>query len=244
MGCTASKSPAAPPPTKGWTLTPDVLPQYAEGKHWVSSTHAKRELVFAKDGPGSKEGNPPMTFSAMFKQAARTKADKPALRVELDAATGLPPALGEDGSVPAGLPLEEWKTWTWGEYYDESLAVAKGMLALGGKRFDGAVIYGLNSPQWLMSQMGAILAGVLPAGIYPTDTPDQIEYKTKYADAAFAMCGGREALPHVRGAYRAGAQAQGNRGVELCAGCRRADARGRERGQGDELGAAGQAGAG
>ncbi len=29
----------------------------------------------------------------------------------------------------------------------------------------------------------------MPAGMYPTDTFEQIEYKTRYADASFAFCG-------------------------------------------------------
>jgi long-subunit acyl-CoA synthetase (AMP-forming) len=41
-----------------------------------------------------------------------------------------------------------------------------------------------------MSNTSAMLSGLLPAGMYPTDTMEQIEYKTRYADAAFVFCEG------------------------------------------------------
>ena len=48
---------------------------------------------------------------------------------------------------------------------------------------DSVCVFGFNSPQWIMAALGATLAGGCCAGIYPTDTPEQVEYKAKHSAA-------------------------------------------------------------
>lgn len=55
------------------------------------------------------------------------------------------------------------------------------------KQHDSVNIYGFNSPEWLISNMAAILAGGKCAGIYPTDTAEQVQYKCDHSGGA-VMC--------------------------------------------------------
>ena len=96
------------------------------------------------------------------------------------------PAL--DGkTVPPALPLDKWQSWTFGQYYEECRTVARAMMALGLQPYDGVNVFGFNSPEWLMGEMGAIMAGGIAAGIYPTDMPDQVVYKSKHSSSSIAV---------------------------------------------------------
>ena len=94
-----------------------------------------------------------------------------------------PPIDPTTGRAPDALPDAEWTQWTWQQYYDESAAVAKALMDCGVEQFGSVAIYGFNSPEWLMASQATIMAGAKTAGIYPTDTPDQIAYKCSHSDA-------------------------------------------------------------
>ena len=183
--------------------------------------------------------------------AVKNHPDKTALRVE----RGLPPVEGK--VVPPGLPLDQWKSWTFQEYYDESANVAKSMLHSGCSQHSTAAIFGVgasspaassidalallrwpwwcratdrprgsdliailppspfpptnlhpassfglqfNSPEWFMSEMGAIMAGCKAAGIYPTDTPDQIQFKMRHSGSEIVFLEDASKLDKIKGA--------------------------------------------
>ncbi len=62
-----------------------------------------------------------------------------------------------------------WMEWTYKEYYDEARTVAKAFISLGLERNCSVGILGFNSPEWFISQMGAIFAGGISTGIYTTN---------------------------------------------------------------------------
>ena len=174
------------PDRKGLELTPEICPTYdvKNGPFYVSDITDKKEIVDAPSGHASLAEMPLMTFAEMFKAAADASPDAPAMRAELPC-----PELNADGTAPPSAPLDQWQTWTWKQYYDDVMIAAKALIALGAVRYDGATIYGLNSPFWVQGMVASIMAGVIPSGIYPTDTNDQIEYKTQYGNSAVAICG-------------------------------------------------------
>ena len=45
------------------------------------------------------------------------------------------------------------------------------------EQFDAVAIFGFNSPEWVMASQATFMAGAKTAGIYPTDTAEQISYK-------------------------------------------------------------------
>jgi long-subunit acyl-CoA synthetase (AMP-forming) len=80
-----------------------------------------------------------------------------------------------------------WQATSWKEYRDQAKLVARGFLRLGLQPRDGVVIMGYNRPEWFLADVGAILAGGLPAGIYITNTLEQCQYIAEHAEASVAV---------------------------------------------------------
>jgi long-subunit acyl-CoA synthetase (AMP-forming) len=95
----------------------------------------------------------------------------------------------EAGDLPAMKVKRggEWQTTTWSEYRQQARLVARGFLRLGLERGRGVAIIGYNCPEWFLSDVGAILAGGFPAGIYSTSSAEQCEYIAEHAEAALAV---------------------------------------------------------
>ena len=81
----------------------------------------------------------------------------------------------------------QWNAITWQGYYDETRLVARAMIHLGLEKGKGVSIIGYNSSRWFMADIGAIMAGGVPAGIYTTNSPEQCQYITHHCEAAIAM---------------------------------------------------------
>ena len=108
----------------------------------------------------------PETVSEVLERTARTHAGRPALKAKRDG---------------------RWEAASWKEYRDQARLVARGFLRLGLRPRDGVVIMGYNRPEWFLADVGAILAGGLPAGIYITNTPEQCQYIAEHAEASVAV---------------------------------------------------------
>eukprot|EP00747_Dinoflagellata_sp_TGD_P157496 gnl/TRDRNA2_/TRDRNA2_177743_c3_seq2.p2 gnl/TRDRNA2_/TRDRNA2_177743_c3~~gnl/TRDRNA2_/TRDRNA2_177743_c3_seq2.p2 ORF type:complete len:310 (+),score=45.99 gnl/TRDRNA2_/TRDRNA2_177743_c3_seq2:1050-1979(+) len=71
---------------------------------------------------------------------------------------------------------KEWTRWTWNEYHQEVLAVARALMACGFSKHQATSILGFNSPEWYFASFGTVFAGGTPAGIYITNAPEACEY--------------------------------------------------------------------
>ena len=157
----------------------------------------------AEKGPASMEGTSEFTIPQLLQVCAETMGDKPALRVEREKETGVCPGAAafaakeltqKTANVKGTFPPEprfpamewgardgkagdQWTTWTYKEYYEESAAIAKAFMAAKVEQFDAVAIFGFNSPEWVMASQATFMAGAKTAGIYPTDTAEQIAYK-------------------------------------------------------------------
>lgn len=99
-------------------------------------------------------------------ETVKRHGDRPALRVRRDGG---------------------WRTTTWSAYAREARRVGRALLKVGVTPGSGVSIIGYNSPEWLLADVGAILAGAVPAGIYTTNTPAQVRYITHHCDAKVAF---------------------------------------------------------
>ena len=157
------------------------LVKYGSGPHWYSSPDAEAEIKFAATGPASERATPPKTLIEVFAAAVKKKPMKIAMRTE-----NLP-ALKKGEKAPGPIALNEWKSWTWRHYYEDCRRAAKAMISLGLKQHDAVNIFGYNSPEWFIGQMSAIIAGAKAAGIYPSDTADQVQFKSCHSNGAVAF---------------------------------------------------------
>ena len=147
-------------------------------------------------GPASEKENPATTIPRLLRIAAETMGDKPAMRVEREGgrADGATPGAAAFAAKQLRGPLdappsqhrtvkEAWCEWTYRQYYDESRDMAKAFITKGVEQFDAVAIFGFNSPEWLMASQATFMTGAKTAGIYPTDTPEQIAYKCNHSGA-------------------------------------------------------------
>jgi acyl-CoA synthetase (AMP-forming)/AMP-acid ligase II len=168
---------------------PRCVPQYdvADGPYVTEKGDGEGKIQFAKSGFAASPANggmPVVTFPQMLERAAQRHGDKPALCVE----SPTPPLV--NGRAPPSAPRDEWKTWTYKQFYDDARAVAKACIRFGHKQHDSAAIFGFNAPEWVIAQFGGMFAGGKSAGIYPSDTTQVLAFKVRHAKASMAFCQG------------------------------------------------------
>lgn len=99
-------------------------------------------------------------------ETARRYGDRPALRVKRRGG---------------------WRTTTWSGYLRDVRRAGRALVGLGVQPGKGVAIIGYNCPEWLIADVGAIFAGAVPAGIYTTNTPEQVRYITHHCEAKVAF---------------------------------------------------------
>eukprot|EP01100_Stratorugosa_tubuloviscum_P000476 TRINITY_DN1108_c0_g1_i1.p1 TRINITY_DN1108_c0_g1~~TRINITY_DN1108_c0_g1_i1.p1 ORF type:complete len:718 (+),score=352.30 TRINITY_DN1108_c0_g1_i1:42-2195(+) len=121
--------------------------QLKEGKgvSWVTDIQSELPIPLS---PQNFETYPPQTIIQNFQRIVSTLPNAPALKYKVSS---------------------EWKEISWSEYYSLCCSFAKALLSIGLQRFEGVCILGFNCCEWLISNMGTILAGGVAAGIYTTN---------------------------------------------------------------------------
>jgi AMP-binding enzyme len=136
--------------------------RYERGQKFFDvSPQGELQLPIASEGIGSFE---PITILEAFETAVKRHGKSVALQWQ-----------PESGA--------EFVSWTWEQYYNDTLQVAKALIHLGLKRFESVNIIGFNSPQWFLANLGAIFAGGKAAGIYSTNDADACEYIATHSEA-------------------------------------------------------------
>lgn len=77
-----------------------------------------------------------------------------------------------------GDPSNEWHSRTWKETREEAMAFAKGLMALGLKKGDRAVIFSASRPRWIIADQAIQACGAIGVPLYPTLTMEELEYMT------------------------------------------------------------------
>jgi len=151
------------------------------------STVSKTDTVpikLAATGIASAEGTPVTTVSKLLQKACAKFGDSPALRCERPLKE-----LAKGETPPPALPTDQWTTWTYNEYYSEACLAAKAMMKVGVGVHDAVTIFGFNAPEWVMGEVSAILCGGIAAGIYPTDTAEQVAFKLNHSGSVVSVVG-------------------------------------------------------
>lgn len=195
MGCTQSIIPATVDfEAPSVRAKDDNLIDYAneQGPFFTCDGTQETKIRVAKSGLAGTAESPISTVVDLFKECLKTNGNDPAFRIERP----LPIAVG--GVAPPSLPVDQWKQWTYQQYHDETNQVAKAMISVGFEQFDSCSVFGFNSPEWVMSQQAAIFAGGRVAGIYPTDTTEQVGYKCIHSGASIMILEDTSKLEKVK----------------------------------------------
>ncbi len=104
-----------------------------------------------------------------------------------------------------------WQSYSWNDYRAYAFAIANGLLALGLQRGDVVSIQSEDCREWLWTDVGALLAGGVVNGIYPTYQSRQVEHSLQDSKCRFLFAEDEEQLdkyleiqedlPHVEKVY-------------------------------------------
>jgi long-chain acyl-CoA synthetase len=92
--------------------------------------------------------------------------------------------LGDDVAIRTA---DDSVTLSWNEVRDRSRAIAGGLANLGVSKGDTVALLLSNRPEFIPIDLGAVSLGAVPFSIYPTLTPDQIQYVASDAGARVAI---------------------------------------------------------
>jgi long-chain acyl-CoA synthetase len=82
-------------------------------------------------------------------------------------------------------------TLTYAAYYERVLMVARGLGKMGVKPGDRIAILSENRAGWVIADMGILCARAVSVPIYPTNTPEQIEYMVNHSGARIIFVSGK-----------------------------------------------------
>jgi len=123
-------------------------------------------------------GEVPISVPSLMKKIATESPELPALKTR-------DPHSGQE------------KVWSWSAYHQDVRTVAKAFIDLGLKRFDSVCILGFNSPEWVISNLGAIFAGGLAAGIYPTNGTEACQYILEHSKCSILVVEDQKQLDKI-----------------------------------------------
>jgi len=77
-------------------------------------------------------------------------------------------------------------------------------MQIGVAQHDSVCVYGFNAPEWLIAQNAAIMVGARVAGIYPSDTPQQLHFKIQHSGATVVIIENQGKLEKLKKAIEKG----------------------------------------
>jgi len=102
--------------------------------------------------------------------------------------------VGKYGVKPALWYKEgdDWKSIDWSTYGERVRAFAGALIGSGYEFEDKVGICGYNCPEWVIADIGAMLARAIPVGIYHTDSPKEVSYIARHSEAKILVVENRE----------------------------------------------------
>ena len=90
-----------------------------------------------------------------------------------------------------------WNEYTWKDWGEMARAVGLGLKSLGMQRGDRCSIASEVCREWLFTDLGVIGIGGVTNGVYPTDSPSQVEYLIADSGTRFYFAEDEEQLDKV-----------------------------------------------
>lgn len=72
-----------------------------------------------------------------------------------------------------------WQEITWSTLWDEVVAAAHGLLALGVRRGDRVSIHSEDRPEWVILDLATVAIRAITVGLYPTNPAPEVQYLLK-----------------------------------------------------------------
>ena len=78
---------------------------------------------------------------------------------------------------------DEWISFTYEQYYQEAVQVSQSLIKLGIQPADKICILSFNRPEWVIADLAAMMVGGIPAGIYQTCSPQEVQYIIHHSES-------------------------------------------------------------
>jgi long-chain acyl-CoA synthetase len=91
-----------------------------------------------------------------------------------------------------------WQPTTYKTFVDQVRTAARAMMALGLPRNGKVAILGFNRPEWVVFDHASMMAGGVPAGIYTTCSPDEVQYIIHHSESTLVLVENEEQLAKVK----------------------------------------------
>lgn len=106
------------------------------------------------------------------------------------------------GQRPDAVALRQkdfgiWQPLTWAGYAEAARQVAAGWVALGLPAGAHVAVISENRQEWVFTQLGNGLAGLVTVGVYPTSPAAEVAYLLQASDAVAVVCEDQEQLDKV-----------------------------------------------
>ncbi|KAJ8304976.1 hypothetical protein KUTeg_018559 [Tegillarca granosa] len=142
-------------------------------KYWTVNGSEAVKLHMTSEGHGSEK---PITVPSLFHKTVQRVPNNVAMAVKR-------------GGV--------WVKWTYQQYYNSVKQAAKSFIKLGLEPYHGVGIIGFNSPEWFLSDLGAIFAGGFAVGIYTTNSPEACEFVAGNCEANIVVVENNQQLQKI-----------------------------------------------
>jgi long-chain-fatty-acid--CoA ligase ACSBG len=80
--------------------------------------------------------------------------------------------------------------YTWNTFYEKSFSFARALVSQGFQPFSSVNMIGFNSPEWVIADVGCMMAEGLAAGIYATNNAEACQYVSHHSKAEFIVVEG------------------------------------------------------
>jgi len=87
---------------------------------------------------------------------------------------------------------DDWESITWSEYEQKCRAFAGGLIASGYEPGDKLSMSGYNCPEWVIADIGGMMARGVPLGIYQTNSPSEFAYIANHSESKIVVLEDRE----------------------------------------------------
>ena len=83
----------------------------------------------------------------------------------------------------------EWNHTTWSEFYNETMALSKALMAVGFEKGDNLSIYSYNRKEWYMAYAAANFCNGAGVGVYHTCSSNEVEWVVGNSDSKVVFVG-------------------------------------------------------
>ena len=90
-----------------------------------------------------------------------------------------------------------WRELSWSEYETQVRTVAAALLSWGLNAGQSVAVLSENRPEWVITDLGIMMAGGVTAAIYATNAADGVKYVLEHSDSHFVILENAEQLDKV-----------------------------------------------